>query len=458
MRSRRSPIWRRLSREAQPATETRAAERNQIQRSDMPDVVLLNTGTRFNLGDRAMLINVVRVIRERHPSVSIAVADEVPLWIRQEFHLESVPTLLNCWARWSSISKKLFLPDWLGHMGAQIYLASSVLVLWSAVLAPRVLVRRIPGAEGAWVRAVKSAKTVWCNGGGYLTDDGKKEARAILLTAIIATSSGSRLVMTGQGLGPIRTATTRRLMKLAANKTSQLICREGVAGPSLLAELRIPRSRYRSGVDDACSLPSTCIPAETAALAVHFRKSAFHQYASRVEEALKETIADELSKQNKVRLFVFHERPSSERVVYESWRKSFSNSTNIEIIQYEDPRILRGSLRQCSAAIGMAYHFYLFALLEAVPALALFHGQYYAAKFSGVAANFNEGAEMLDSAEVSTERLLNWLAKSGSLCRDAMSRTSRAMAEAADAQLRATLELAVAGSENQKTVLCETSY
>lgn len=389
-------------------------------------------------------MNVVRVIRKHERFESIAVAHDVPPWIRKEFQLEAVPTLLNCWGRWALLSQKCSLPGWLDRIGERFYAALSTLLLWTATFLPNFVTRRIPGMEGVWVNAIKEAKTIWCTGGGYLTDDGKKEARAILWTSTIALTHRVRIVMTGQGLGPFRTLTTRLLIKLVIKRAMRVTCRENTTGPALLAGMRIPRERYRPGVDDACSLPSRCDSVHKGeALAIHFRRSTFHQYADRVEMAMKETIAHVLSNGQKVRLFVFHERPQAERAVYELWMQGFSDLGDIEIIEYSDPRRLRGALAQCSVAIGMAYHFYLFALLQGIPALALFHGSYYEEKFLGVARNFKRGADLLDSSAVSARGIVDWLEGSSAVCRESIAKVSEQMADAADEQLLTTLELAV---------------
>lgn len=168
----------------------------------MRRILLLNTGSGRNLGDRAMLLNVVRWVRAQGLEVTLSASAEVPDWMASEFRLERVPLLIHLWGRWPQLARRLHLPAAFERVLTPAYRTFSTLSCLMLSFLPERLRRRLPGMEGEFVRTVADTSLVHFTGGGYLTDAGRTEARAVLLTGLLAYLRGARVVMTGQGIGP----------------------------------------------------------------------------------------------------------------------------------------------------------------------------------------------------------------------------------------------------------------
>lgn len=373
----------------------------------MSHLLFLNTGTGRNLGDRAMLVNVLRLARQQLPDARLSISADAPAWLAEEFAAARQPLLVHLWGRWPVLGQRLRLPAAVIRLLAPLYRLMTTLACALLVCCPAALRRRLPGMEGDFVRLLAGVSCVYFNGGGYLTDEGRLEARALLLTALLARVRGARIVMTGQGLGPFNSFWTKWLLRRVVNSASCVYTREQQAAAECLRALGIADQRWQAGVDDACSLPATEVPAggERPLLAVNCRYSSFHAGASTVADVLLEVIRAHLQRGFDIRLFVFQERENAELTLYRRWQELLP-AERVEIVVTPDPRQLRARLAACDRAIGVAYHFALFALMAGLPLLSIYKGAYYRAKFAGLAAHFDRPDTLLDQAELEVATVL----------------------------------------------------
>lgn len=344
-----------------------------------------------------MLLNVIRIVREHCPHARLIVEAGTPDWMVNEFRLTTVSTMKHCWARVGSRA-----------MAAYAVLA---LVAMRVLLATR-LYRTLPKGtmEHELLDAITCSDLVWMVGGGYLNDLGSLEARAVLSTAWLSQLNGCRLIMTGQGLGPFNTWVTRWLLRTVAARAESITLREPLQGGLELAALRDPRIRWQTGVDDACSLPAAkCDPVSTASLAIHFRRSSFHVGSEALAQELFLTIESEIARGGYVKLFVFSERSATELDIYLEWQKRVGKPEAVEIVQFSDPRRVLAQLEGCRCAIGMAYHFHLFALLSGIPSLALYSGEYYDSKYAGIDALFEQDKAYIRYEDVNHAQLRSFI-------------------------------------------------
>lgn len=365
-------------------------------------VLFLNTGTGRNLGDRAMLLNVVRLARSQHPDAILRVSSDVPSWIVKEFNLHPTPALIHLWGRWASIASRLGLRAKWARTLAPAYQILCTITCLILIKMPLPIRRRIPGMEGSLINAVATTDLAYFTGGGYLTDTGSTEARAVLLTALMARLRGARIVMTGQGVGPFSSLWTQWLARQVAARCDILVTREADAAAYWFDRWRLPPSCWEGGVDDACSLPHG--PADPAAhsksLAINFRISPFHVGAEGLADGFLEIIRFHLSAGYQVKLFVFQEHSETEIEPYTRWLKILQSDA-VSIVRDSDPRIIRAELESCERAIGLAYHFLLFTLMSGMPAVAVYSNEYYQTKFAGLATLFEQPECLLSTADFS---------------------------------------------------------
>lgn len=360
-------------------------------------ILFLSTGAHHNLGDRAMLLNVVRLARERLPKAELIVDAGVPEWMIREFGLTPVSTLTNCWGR---AGETLKMP----------YRILSTLMMQFLIRSGAYRFLPHGSMEHELLSAIDRSDLIWLVGGGYLNDLGPTEARAILNTALLGQAIGRPVVMTGQGIGPFKSKWSRRLFQWVAAKAGSIVLREPVSGAREISSLGDARIRWRAGVDDACSLPrhaDAVLP--PALLAVHFRHSSFHWDAEAVEQEIFRTIKTLVSRGERIKLFVFSERRKYELAVYEGWKQALDNSDAIEIIQHPDPRHIFAELETCQCAIGMAYHFHLFALLAGIPSLAMYSGEYYEAKYAGIDILLEQSKSFVEYSAVDEKFLADFI-------------------------------------------------
>lgn len=360
-------------------------------------ILFLNTGAHHNLGDRAMLLNVVRLLRERLPKAELIVDAGVPEWMIREFGLTPVPTLANCWGRGGETYKTP-------------YMILSTLMMQFLIRSGAYRFLPVRSMEHELLSAIDRSDLVWLVGGGYLNDLGATEARGILNTALMGQAIGRPVVMTGQGIGPFKTEWSRRLFRWVATKARSIVLREPESGAREISLLGDGRIRWRAGVDDASSLPRLADAVMApATLAVHFRRSSFHRDAEPVEQEIFRTIKTLVNRGERVKLFVFSERRKYEREVYEGWKQALGNSDAVEIIQHSDPRRIFAELETCQCAIGMAYHFHLFALLAGTPSLAMYSGEYYEAKYAGIDILFEQSRSFIEYSAVNEKLLMDFV-------------------------------------------------
>lgn len=343
-----------------------------------PRILFLNTGAKHNLGDRAMLLNVLWHARQRYPTADFYVEAGIPVWMVHEFSLTPVSTMANCWARGG---------DW----ARAPYAIASTLIL--RLLLVTGAYRHLPtgSMEHELLKAIDAADLIWLVGGGYLNDLGTHEARGVLSTARLGQGIGRMVVMTGQGIGPFSKLYSRWLFRSVAKKAQSIVLREPIFGMKIMATLHDKKIKVRVGVDDACSLQSgTTETTAPAILAMHFRRSSFHEHSEELEQALSGLVTHLVAKGERVKLFVFSERKATEHDFYLKWKQASGNPKAVDIIEYSDPRNTLAELATCQCAIGMAYHFHLFALLSGIPSLAMYSGTYYESKYRGVDVLFEQ--------------------------------------------------------------------
>lgn len=374
----------------------------------MKTVLFLNTGVGKNLGDRAMLLNIVRQVRARKPSYRLLVAAGTPDAMLAEFNLERSAFLIDCWGRWQKIRSTGLVPGWAVRPARTAFewLDSAILallVVFSALTGWRPL---RGSTEGEFIASIVDADAVWLSGGGYLTDQGMFECRALLLTALLASLLGKPVVMSGQGLGPFKTRMTRTLFRWLARRAEFIGLRDSGRGAELLAELGVATDRFRTVCDDALTLPPSSARAQEAqTIGVHWRVSPHQAETDRVQGVLEATL-DELAAEGwAIRLFVMHRIANYETAIYEEWIRA-RGWANVTIIRSEDPRELRAEIAACSVGIGMAYHFSVFALSAGVPVIGLWHNHYYKDKLEGLFSAFNRVADAVDDRSIVATELV----------------------------------------------------
>ncbi|WP_345794452.1 polysaccharide pyruvyl transferase family protein [Thauera sp. JM12B12] len=405
-------------------------------------ILFLNTGTSRNIGDRAMLMNVCGRILQKNPETDFLSVSDLPQEIKEELHVTTTPNLSNCWGRYGTLQ----LPSFLDPILKPIYIALSTMIFATLLRAPRFVLSRAHLTEAEIAIRIRESDAVWMNGGGYLTDEGALEARDRLLIALLASLSGTPVVLTGQGIGPIKTLTTRVLLKLVIANAQVLYTRDHKSYELALNLSPQNAKRIKSGFDDAGSLATLNQPppknTPTRIIGIHFRLSKFHSQAKAYETEIFLAVKYLIEREVRVKLFCFHENSEYEISTYKEWAERLQNNPLLEIVSTPDPRVIRGHIDLCSACIGSAYHFVLFSLLSSKPVRAISSGTYYHQKFKGLEKHFGVQDLSLDADELNKDKILTFI--TGAMNHDNShnpTTTSSALADATDRQIDDTYSI-----------------
>ncbi|QSI78151.1 polysaccharide pyruvyl transferase family protein [Niveibacterium microcysteis] len=386
-------------------------------------LLLLNTGAGENLGDRAMLTNTVGRLRAQYPDWQLLVSARTPGFLVEEFRLERVSFMIDCLSRWglrpsSAVHGSRLTQLLYATLGTTEFVLLALVALVCKAASRRPLGRFM---EAEFIRTLLDADAVLFVGGGYLTDQGKLECRALLTTGLLAMYLRKPVILSGQGLGPFSTRLTRWLMRRVTNHAEMIGLRDSGHGKSLLVSLGVSTAKAETVCDDALTLsPSYIAQSLPKTIGIHWRVSPHQADTQRVQNVL-ECMLDKLACDGwTILLFQFHEREKYEASIYRQWLSS-GRWPSARLIKDRDPRVLRAEIASCTVALGMAYHFSVFALAAAVPVLGLWHKPYYRDKIGGLMTAFGHPEWALDDRVISPDSLYETLTKmAASDCRPAL--------------------------------------
>lgn len=257
--------------------------------------------------------------------------------------------------------------------------------------------------------ALEDSDFILFSGGGYLTDLGTLEARACLLTGILGILLRKPVFFSGQGIGPLRNPVTRFLLKFVGKRAQRILLRDHDASKRLLAGINIDQQKMREAGDDALTLPvsskATTEKSEAGKiLGIHLRLTPFGTESGRIIERTKSIFQPLIRDGWKLRFYKFASQSAWESDLYARLMEEMDGN-HYSIVQSDDPGEIRHSIGECTVCIGMAYHFLLFALAEAVPAIGLYSGPYYRQKLHGLYGWYNRQEWILDQQQCSAEEL-----------------------------------------------------
>tara|TARA_R110001583_G_scaffold143203_1_gene295312 strand:- start:22200 stop:23471 length:1272 start_codon:yes stop_codon:yes gene_type:complete len=353
-------------------------------------IMLINMGGRGNIGDRAMALNVIRQLRNAAPDAALLVGPHTLDFMIEEFDLTRYPYLSHCFSRWGSIASRLGKTGLLRPFEFLFYLLDGLFIL-TLVLLNRYL--RIDFGwrfmEAELARSISNSQVIFFCGGGYITDVGRFESRTNLIMAWFGVLARKPVIMSGQGLGPFDSWFSTFLLKRVIPRLEMITFRDATGSEQLLRKLGINWKSGCSVGDDAMSLPERSVVItdddwQGVRFGVNFRISPFTpNLDERVEEFTHflSIISNELNWQ--VNFFIFETwRPWEEGLIETIIQKG--ELKNFVIHKTEDPREALFLTKRCDLAIGISYHFIVFALKLGIPVLALFTGEYYRGKMGGL--------------------------------------------------------------------------
>lgn len=359
-------------------------------------ILFINTGSGKNLGDRAMLLNLASLCKNNGVK-KIYVTSDFPKFLSEELSAINYPLLYHCFGRFKAAERKPFF--------------KALITTFATIFAFIILLLRVVNKKAlSWTfmeaklaNAIVDSDLVVFSGGGYLTDKGMLECRASLLTGLLASIIGKQVVMSGVGIGPLDSKISGFLLSRIAKVANAIMVRDPFESKDLLLKLNVNQEKIMPIGDDAFTLPAKMQngPTDTPnlkLLAVHFRISNFTVNAEQIANSLLSALKHHEQQGWFIRFFIFSEISRHELDII---NKIFSNKlSHYEVIQSRDPRELKFKISECQLAIGIAYHFLIFALTTGVPTIGLYDGDYYKQKVCGLFSWFDMEESALQFTEI----------------------------------------------------------
>lgn len=360
-----------------------------------PAILFVNTGTGRNLGDRAMLLNLLDNVSSAGSEL-LLVPRQLPEVFRREFNAMPYTPYYECLDRFRRRMPAGKAGRWLLASLCTLHVCLMVLacLLWRFLPLP--IGTRLD--EVQLLNHLKRVDAVWLNGGGYLTDKGQYECRCCLLTAVFGLVMGKKVILTGQGIGPINSRITLWLLRCVSRNAAYVSVRDEVRSCDLMQRLANGKTRVVMAGDDASSLalpaeffssPSDRLePHRAPQIALHFRISPFTENSQQLKQQFADTVTEVLSRDWKPVFFIFTSQAEWEEHLLQELLAGVPPD-RYDIIRSEDPRIIKGHIARCDIALGIAYHFIVFCLTTGTPVTALYGGEYYRCKMAGILKQYD---------------------------------------------------------------------
>jgi polysaccharide pyruvyl transferase WcaK-like protein len=358
------------------------------------------------LGDIAMLRNVTRKLREQLPDTVFSFrGDEVRAYIPLidgDGTFQGLQDYYEGVKRWFVSGPHKLFPK---KGRARALDALIVLATWRLLAAARF--ERLLGSKALCPRearsffaAIRESRLLFSAGGGGMTDAFLyDDLFAPCAEAMVAKVLGKPVVFSGQGIGPIRCRLGKKFARRGLSAACCVTFREreslgtagllGVKGPQLLCtgddahDLPVSQDRVKSARK---RLEEMFEATPRQIIAVNARWAAYAESEGQDPGILLDVCRAVGSAPGVGIIFVpMLTNDSAEVAAYRVVQEKLCGSppSNILCDLRADPVEAKACVAASDLAVGMSYHFLLFALSSGVPGLGLYASEYYRQKLEG---------------------------------------------------------------------------
>lgn len=390
-----------------------------------PRVLLFGgDGGNRNLGDQAMLLATVRRLRQHFPTCTITVLaanpDQLPdLGGVRRVHWPDAfsKNLANCRLRIPGLWRFWRLP--------------TLVRGWQFIRAARTLsqTRRMPQrlshASKELLLLIAESDLVVNYGSGGLNDIWAKGCVYPWAFCYLAAHAlGKKILVTGQGIGPLTHPLDRRLLCAALNRVNAITVRDCANSAAILRCGGVNMARLHITADDAFSFPSAPrevvqkallkegIPQGRPLVALSFRTTAFDRSIGKRESALMADVADRLVVKTGANIFFistcYDQKHGVDDRIAASEVLNFMRHTKRATVLKEvyDAAMVKGFVAESDLVIGTTYHPLVFALSSGTPAIGLYKGPYYTGKVRGLFGHYDMNAATFDFETCTADEII----------------------------------------------------
>jgi polysaccharide pyruvyl transferase WcaK-like protein len=302
-----------------------------------------------------------------------------------------------------------FLPNW-----ASTRLSDSkraIGLLWPALLEflmhLRLSLRDGDGRRGdlkTFLEALKKSDLLVVCGAGGFADSCREWNLSMISTIEVALRRAIRVVMFGQGMGPLNDPVVLRRAKDVLPGVSLITLRGSRGGLPLLESLGVPSAAVLTTGDEAVELAYQAHSGVLgSAVGINLRVASYSEVKADTVEKVSLTL-QEFARRHKAPLLpipiAFHEHANDHQTI-QRLLTGFDDESDGGL-SLDTPVSLIQQTARCRIVVTGAYHAAVFALAQGIPVVCLSNSAYYLAKFQGLEDLFGNGCVivMLDEPDL----------------------------------------------------------
>ena len=387
----------------------------------MPKRILLDHGANYNIGDIAQLENVALRLLHNYPDTELYITDppnlKTSLWDNAAIHRQK-------YFRVNIPGAHAFsnLPFAWRYDESWRRMVSNVALLYSERanmqrLFPVTYCDNDSKNSLDLKEYCKGFDGLVISGGGFFNDTLHYTLieKCSLINAFI--SKGAPVMLTGQQIGPFKSTLTKKLLKKTLKKVSFIGLRDPGYSLTFCEDAGINRNTFGLMGDDSLGAP--CAPETTIEtllknnqleagnfLAVNVRLSNYNRevYAHIKNIAsLFEKLAERLQMPLVFIPIAFNTQDSGIAAAKVLVKHMPGNTVKILQCPNQTPAITKGILKKAYAAVGVSYHFCVFALSQGTPAVCMHDGAYYGQKAKNISLFWQDHRLSLDLSKTSVD-------------------------------------------------------
>ena len=370
-----------------------------------------------NMGDVAMLQAAVGRLLALWPEAAIEVLTDSPFNLgRYCPGAKPLPRAgCACW-----VENRIFpgryqhlLPKWLSsRLGA----LTRVIGLHWPFLLEFLIHRRLSLGGGSnqrkefnhFMEAFHSADLLAVCGSGGFADSCQKWNLSALGTMEAAIRRGIRVVMFGQGMGPLSDPIVLSKAKEVLPRVALITLRGSRGGLALLESMGVSSAKVLTTGDEAIDLAySARIKEPGAAIGINLRIASYAGVHVDTVAQVR-SVLQEFARQRQVGLLpipiAFHDYANDQQTIRQLLAGFDDHSDGGRSL--EAPLKLIHQAARCRIVVTGAYHAAIFALAQGIPVVCLSNSPYYLAKFQGLEDLFGVGCAIVTLSEPNLQHRL----------------------------------------------------
>jgi len=264
------------------------------------------------------------------------------------------------------------------------------------------------------------------SGGGYLTDTFYIQLLRKCCLILAFTEQSKPVVLTGQQIGPFRSRFSKSPLLRALRAASFVGLRDPADSLTMCQSANLPMDSYEVMGDDSFGLPPVddMVVARVLSdyglnprgfIGLNVRRNRRYnplelQQLHEIGE-LVDKIADRL-KMPVLIVPIAYDPVEGDLVTGEEMTKYINSATTL-MLDHKNltPALIKGVLSQAFGALGVSYHFCMFALSGGVPTICIYDGRYYSQKARSLCVFWRDErlALSLDNVQINSaaEHILN---------------------------------------------------